>query len=256
MSTNKIEEIEQLEFVPVGKAKDLTGKEFGRLKVLGRAPSNTRYAHWWCICSCPEQNIISVIGSHLLSGETKSCGCYNKEVVSAIGRRTKKDLTGQIFGNLLVLEDDGTRDLSHRSVKWKCKCACGNIIYVRTDELNSWHTLSCGCQNSSIGEEIIKKILDNNNVNYIKEYAPKDLHYKDNPLSHPRFDFYLPDHNKIIEFDGYQHFYETKFFNLESLETRKDRDNQKNEYCLKKGIFLQRIPYWDINKIDKEYLGL
>lgn len=53
----------------------LTGKIFGKLTVLKRAEQNSKSgnAMWVCQCSCG--NIVSVIGSHLRSHHTTSCGC-------------------------------------------------------------------------------------------------------------------------------------------------------------------------------------
>lgn len=54
-----------------------------------------------------------------------------------------KDLTGQKFNRLLVLEDSGQR--KNRQVVWKCLCDCGNITYVVGQALRDNHTKSCGC---------------------------------------------------------------------------------------------------------------
>lgn len=56
-----------------------------------------------------------------------------------------KDLTGQRFGNLIVLEI--TPERKNRQVVWKCQCDCGNITYVVGQALRSGHTKSCGCSN-------------------------------------------------------------------------------------------------------------
>ena len=61
---------------------------------MGRAPDKYRGAYWWCECDCENHTIVKVLGSHLISGQTKSCGCYNKEIVSKIGKNTKKDIIG------------------------------------------------------------------------------------------------------------------------------------------------------------------
>jgi len=55
----------------------------------------------------------------------------------------KKDLTGQVFGRLTVLEDVGRN--KHRRVIWRCLCSCGNIVDVRSSDLQRGHTQSCGC---------------------------------------------------------------------------------------------------------------
>lgn len=54
-----------------------------------------------------------------------------------------KDLTGQRFGRLMVIEDSGKRN--HKIVMWKCQCDCGNVCEVRSDKLRSGNTQSCGC---------------------------------------------------------------------------------------------------------------
>ena len=55
----------------------------------------------------------------------------------------KKDMTGQPFGRLIVLCEDGrTKD---GKVKWKCKCECGNITAVSGKCLRNGMTKSCGC---------------------------------------------------------------------------------------------------------------
>ena len=58
------------------KLNDLTGKKFGRLKVIKRAEM-TKRVKWLCECECG--NIVIVDASNLKSGHTKSCGCYSKE---------------------------------------------------------------------------------------------------------------------------------------------------------------------------------
>ena len=55
----------------------------------------------------------------------------------------KKDLAGQKFGRLLVLNREGVD--KHRHTLWKCKCDCGNEVIVARTELVSGDTKSCGC---------------------------------------------------------------------------------------------------------------
>lgn len=58
---------------------DLTGKKFGRLTVIKREPNKGVYPMWLCKCICGGEKVIS--GEHLRRGNTKSCGCLNKETV-------------------------------------------------------------------------------------------------------------------------------------------------------------------------------
>lgn len=54
------------------------------------------------------------------------------------------DLTGQKFGRLTVLYR-GEKVKSGQSVKWYCKCDCGNYCWVDSGSLKSGNTKSCGC---------------------------------------------------------------------------------------------------------------
>lgn len=66
------------------KLKDLTGKCFGKLKVVNRAEHSSPMAHWNCLCECGNGCVVS--GASLRNGDTKSCGCLRKQ--------TLYDLTG------------------------------------------------------------------------------------------------------------------------------------------------------------------
>ena len=57
------------------------------------------------------------------------------------------DLTGQRFGRLTVIEraDDHVGPSGRKHVVWRCKCDCGNEVIVRSVNLKSGHTKSCGC---------------------------------------------------------------------------------------------------------------
>ena len=71
------------------------------------------------------------------------------------------------------------------------------------------------------------------------------------------FDFYLPDYNCCIEYDGEQHYISTGYYGgKEKLNRNQENDNIKNNYCKEHNIKLIRIPYWDFekNKINIEYI--
>ena|SRR3990167_6333951 len=59
-------------------ASNLTGRIFGKLRVLSRQTNNKHgKATWLCRCDCG--NTTTVVGSSLTNGLTKSCGCYRAE---------------------------------------------------------------------------------------------------------------------------------------------------------------------------------
>jgi hypothetical protein len=78
--------------------------------------------------------------SKLLRGRTISCGCFGRE---AAGKRRFHDLTGQVFGRLIVTNQwQRIRKKTH----WLCQCSCGSPQkWIRRIDLLRGRTLSCGC---------------------------------------------------------------------------------------------------------------
>lgn len=60
---------------------DMVGKRFGRLVVLRQGVRSKQYITWICQCDCGL--IVEVRGVSLRNGHTQSCGCLNREKVSA-----------------------------------------------------------------------------------------------------------------------------------------------------------------------------
>ena len=70
-----------------------------------------------------------------------------------------------------------------------------------------------------------------------------------------RFDFYLTKENRLIEFDGEQHFLANGGWNDENnLVLVQKRDKIKNEYALSHNIPLVRIPYWERDNITLDMI--
>lgn len=102
------------------------------------------------------------------------------------------------------------------------------------------------CKNSK-GERKIKYILEKLEIKYMSQYKFDDCKYK-RELS---FDFYLPDYNTCIEYDGVQHFKPIDIFGgVNRFEDDKVRDSIKNDYCVKNKIKIIRIPYYKFNDIQ------
>src|SRR4029078_11465438 len=57
--------------------------------------------------------------------------------------RRVRDLTGQTFGHLTVLEYVGNN--KHRMAVWKCRCDCGKEMQTLRGTLVTGNTISCGC---------------------------------------------------------------------------------------------------------------
>jgi len=68
-------------------AIDLSGQRFGRLAVLSRGPNIRKESGWNCMCDCGRATFVR--GYNLRQGLTKSCGCYNREVTTALRKSEK-----------------------------------------------------------------------------------------------------------------------------------------------------------------------
>lgn len=111
-----------------------------------------------------------------------------------------------------------------------------------------WKDCECEiCKTVSRGEDKIEELLNGLNIFYNKHYRGFNLLYK----KHLEFDFYIPQLNIVIEFDGIQHFKPVKHYGgFERFMDLKIKDGLKNEFCYFNKIKLIRIPYWKLNDIE------
>lgn len=192
------------------------------------------------------------------SGKSSKCqACYKKENIYRCklnGKESAYDLSGYRFGKLTVqylIEQD---KVDEQGRLWYCICDCGGNRKAHSRDLITGKIWHCGCSTPiSKGEEKIFEILSSLDIKYKREYSFIDCI---NPSTHKlfRFDFYLPDYNCCIEYDGIQHFKETTWERC-SLQEQRQKDIYKNNYCIGNGIGLIRIPYWNYNKLNTLFLA-
>ena len=60
-----------------------------------------------------------------------------------MGAHNFQDLTGQVFGQLTVIER--AENSKAGKVRWLCRCSCGNECVVQACDLKSRNTTTCGC---------------------------------------------------------------------------------------------------------------
>ena len=126
--------------------KDYTGQRFGRLVAVEcTGKYRGKNLIWKLQCDCG--NEIELPVSQFVSGKTKSCGCLKKEQCRE-NNPNIKNLVGERYGKLTVLEK-AAEQKKGRSV-WKCKCDCGKLVLATTSELESGKKRSCGCQSARL----------------------------------------------------------------------------------------------------------
>ena len=111
----------------------------------------------------------------------------------------------------------------------------------------------------SRGHLLVRDLLEMNGFEWEEEYIFDDL--KASSGHFLRFDFMvLTDEGDIdfaIEVNGEQHYKPvTAFGGAKKLSRQKYNDAQKRQYCMKHGIPLVEIPYWDMEKgiVDINYI--
>lgn len=230
---------------------DLVGQRFGRLLVLELDNDNRgKGTYWWCLCDCGMRK--SIPSKSLREGKTHSCGCLNKEQVTALGKSNMKDLSGLRFGRLLVISP--TEKRKQNCVIWCCRCDCGNFYEVSSSLLQSGHVSSCGCLGRSKGESRIEELLQLANQTYEREKSFEDCRSSAGVLY--RFDFYV-NNKYLIEFDGEQHYRASSGWNTEEhFQVVQQRDREKESWCIKHGMTLIRIPYHHLSKLTIDDLML
>ena len=248
---------DEIQYMPFGRAKDMTGEKINHLTVLGRDGARPNRVYLICECDCEQHNIVSILKDNLVSNKTTSCGCVRqkraKQHITNLNHARKLNLVGQVFGNLLVVEEGIKKDYHYY---WNCQCLICNrqeLYSVRTDQLTSGLTICCDeCSKyKSMGEITIKKILQENNIDFEMEKRFDDCRLPDTD-SQAKFDFFIVYDNKqyIIEYDGKQHFVDTSnHHHFAPLTYIQQHDAYKNNWCKQKNIPIIRIPYTHLSKI-------
>lgn len=193
---------------------------------------------WKCICDCGNETFVST--DNLRNGNTKSCGCLQKQKTS---ETNKKSLIGKKFGKLTVIKQVENNRFGH--ICYECLCDCGGKSIVDSSNLRQGITNSCGCIKSK-GEMIINNWLKENNINYIPQYSHPDIILDSG--RHPFFDFAVFNDKKellfLIEYNGKQHYQITGGWNTaEQFKITQNRDKQKRNFCKKLNIPLYEISY-------------
>lgn len=135
---------------------------------------------------------------------------------------------------------------------------CGSglkVWWVCRDCGYEWRTTTphriegTGCPSCKIsrGERKIKSQLTFNNINFEVQKTFKNLLGAGNGLL--SYDFYLPDHNLLIEYQG--EFHDREVYDGHDFERQKEHDKRKREYANKNKIKLLEIWYWDFENVEK-----
>ena len=114
-----------------------------------------------------------------------------------------------------------------------------------------------GCPNCCLskGERFIRQFLEDKNITFEQQKRFSDLFYKNikNKLS---YDFYLPEYNLLIEYNGKQHYSPIdRFEGEEAFIKQQNRDKLKEQYAKNNNLNLLIIKYNEnIEERLKQYI--
>jgi hypothetical protein len=139
---------------------------------------------------------------------TRKQGCPKCGITSIINKLTKT--TDNFITKAKLIHGDkydySLTNYTGSNKKVKIKCD----IHAVFNQTPHNHLKGNGCPicRESVGEKQIRQFLITNEIKFIRQYKFNDCR---NILPLP-FDFYLPEHNMCIEFQGRQHYIPVKQF--------------------------------------------
>lgn len=203
--------------------------------------------HSYLPLMCPKHGLQYTTISNIKYKQAGGCHKCHMENIGNANKMTKDCLINAIESknNNILLNPNSYENVSLRNLKIRCG-SCNSIFIVSKNNYDKNTTGKCpNCIGKSIGEYLISTFLDEHEINYTRqEHFNGDCH-DIKPLP---FDFYLPNYNMCIEFDGQGHY--EPVWGEESFLRTILHDGMKNNYCRWNNIKLLRIPYWDGNNIE------
>ena len=174
-------------------------------------------------------------------------GTTDAEKIHFIVKRIRENVSHKVYIPMQHIED------SRKTIK--CICPVHGVFYTNLARI--YNGVCCPeCQmptGESIGERNVRKYLTSKGIVFLQEYRIEDSKYFDN---NARVDFYLPEHNIFIEFQGEQHYgigNENVSHGRRTFKEQKKRDDSLRKYAFDKRIELIEVPFFFRNHV-KDYL--
>ena len=199
-------------------------------------------------CTVHDYKYKSTPQNIIIGHKCKYCGL---EKLSEIGKISKDEYIKRLSRMSPDLELIDEYDCVSQKALFRCK-KCGNKFRHTAGYVLTKYDFPCpSCDTyTQAGEAKVNAYLRSHGIVSIRQKRFSDcIDIRTLP-----FDFYLPDYNMIIEYDGIQHFKPVYAYHIEDpeayLELVKRHDEIKNKYCRDNNIKLIRIPYTDYNLIE------
>lgn len=170
-------------------------------------------------------------------------GTTDKEKIHFLVRRLEENIENPIYVPMQKIERSNKR--------FKCICPLHGEFYMSLHRIYSGNCCpECDGGGESVGERNVRRYLQSKGIKFEQEYRIEDKKYFD---TFARVDFYLPDLNTMIEFQGEQHY---KIANKaithgsRKWQSQKKRDNHLRRYAADHNVRLIEVPYTYRSNVD------
>ena len=197
------------------------------------------------ICgSCGDEFMTSLSSIYNSDGRCSRCG---QRVYGDSIRTTVEELIDMVTidDTVMVVDPENYIDM-YTELYFYCE-ECGEKFLTRPYNYAKRCFRRCkNCQHYSIGEDIIAATLDELGISYDRQKRFQDC--KD--IKTLPFDFYVPQLNYLIEYNGMQHYTAVDYFGgQEAYEKTRRHDQIKASYAIDNNINLLVIPYTEQDNI-------
>lgn len=176
---------------------------------------------------------------------SKGCPACSYKRAGKSGRKTHQTFVREVAAVNPTIEILGQYELSRVPILTKCRI-CG--LEWEALPVTLWAGQGCPHCCLSKGELKISTVLDSASIPYIQQYSYDDLRgLGGRKLS---YDFFLPDHNLLIEYQGEYHDHTASIQTDEGFRKQQEHDTRKRAYAAEHGIGLLEIWYYDYDKIE------
>lgn len=145
------------------------------------------------ICQCDCGNIVNATSLNLFSGNTKSCGCFAKELQH---QKAINSVVGKRFERLVAMREADDSELN--AIRILCQCDCGNQKSVSIGDLRSGMTRSCGCLKKETSKQRYTEDLTGMVFNELTAIKQVDNHVGSTGLQRVRWLFRCSCGREII----------------------------------------------------------
>lgn len=178
---------------------------------------------------CPKHGVFQTTPDHHLNRKQGCPSCKSLDKNEFIDKSKKTHGDKYDYSKVVYTNNKNTIEIG---------CPKHGLFKQRAQDHLKGH--GCPICNESKGEKKIREFLTKKEIKFI--YQKKFKNCKD--IRVLSFDFYLPNFNLCIEFNGEQHYKQNEHFGgAKKFNAQKIKDKIKSEYCLKNNIELFVIKF-------------